>query len=351
MSWSLSAKADVREIGGALRQEYDRLVHLSGGAILGEAEHTAINAALAAANQIATSGAVGTSGVGVVISGHTDAAGRTGTVSMSLSSYELEPPAIGPVEGRPESRLRTTLEDAVSTTNPFGPGSELTEPVGQTDTDAFLAAQGERERIERDRNDDEQIRARREEALKLQRQAAETGTVAGADVVIGPERRPNDPVTQAQEERDRELAAGPSPANPNQEPNPNAAFIDGHTELSAPSSPADAPVVTEHPPGTNPNALGETESSVDGQALLAQPPDGAVETLAEAPAVPEGTPPTDDPPAADNLDDIDDPGETTKAALQELCAANGLAVSGTKAELLDRLHEAGVSVPPADPEA
>lgn len=283
MSWSLSARADVREIGGALRLEYDRLVHLSGGEILGDAQHVAINAALAAVNQVATSGALGTSGVGVVISGHTPLDGRPegATVSMVLSGYLLEPPAIGPVEGRPDSRFRHDPEDAVSTTNPFGPGVESTEPRGQTDSDAFLAAQGEAERIERDRNDDEQQRARREVELKNQRDAAEKGTVAGADVVIGPERRPNDPVTQAQEQRDRDLVTATDPDAFTA--NPNETFLDQHGAVQT---------------SANPDASGELVPGPDGEPeairsedLLAQPPAGAEGTPADPtfiqPAEPE----------------------------------------------------------------
>lgn len=356
MSWSLSARAHVSEIGGALRAEIDHLVHQRGTPI-GEAETTAINAAIASANQIATSGAVGTQGVGVVLSGHTDEQGRTGTVSIAVSSYELEPPAVGPVEGRPDARLRHDLEDTVSTTNPFGPGEVTTEPVGQTDTDAALALQGERAAIERDRADDEQQRARREEALKLQREAATKGTIPGADVVIGPERRPNDAVTQAQEERDRALAA---PADDHGH-NPNAAFL-------------------EHLDSANPDATGELVPGADGEPqritgeeLLAQPPPGAEASLTEAPAPPaeehgdapappEGAASETEGAAAaspaaastseardvpsDNLDDVDDPGEVTKARLQELADEHELPRSGTKAELFERLHEAGVEVTP-----
>lgn len=312
MRWSLSAKADVREIGGALRAEYDRLVHLSGGAILGEAEHTAVNAALAAANQVATSGALGTNGVGVVISGHTDAAGRVGTVSIALSSIDVDPPAIGPVEGRPDSRFRHDLEvSPVSTTNPFGPGREVTEPRGQTDSDAFLAAQGEAERIERDRNDDEQIRARREEALKLQREAAERGTVAGADIVVGPDRRPNDPVTQAQEERDRQMVQAEDPDAFVAEPNPNTAFLEHHQAAA------------------NPDATGEPVPGPDGEPEVVTPED----MLAQPPAG-----------FTDDGDDEDDPGEVSKARLVELCEQAGLPHSGTKAELRQRLDDAGVAI-------
>jgi hypothetical protein len=345
--------ADVREIGGELRREYDRLVHQVGGDVIGEAEHTAINAALAAANNVATSGALGYSGVGVVISGHTDAAGRTGTVSIALSSIEIDPPAIGPVESRPEARFRHTLEEPVSTTNPFGPGGEITEPRGQTDSAAFLAAQAEAEAIERDRNDDEQIRARREEELKLQRQARERGTIDGADIVLGPERRPNDPVTQAQEERDRAMVLANDPT----------AFTAGDASQGANAA------FLEHQDSANPDATGERVPTPDGgteairsEDLLAQSPPGAEGTVAdprtvveEVTGVPaelthnalEGEPVEDTPetaPAADPLDDIDDPGEVTKDRLQELCDENNLPRSGTKAELLARLHEAGITV-------
>lgn len=337
MSWSLAAKADVREIGGALRLEYDRLVHLSGGAVLGDAEHVAVNAALAAVNQVATSGALGTSGVGVVISGHTPLDGRPegATVSMVLSGYSLEPHAIGPVEGRPASRFRHTLEEgAVPETtdlpdddrphapaNPFGPGVEVGEPRGQTDSAAFLAAQGEAIAIERDRNDDEQIRARREEAIKLQREAAAHGTVAGADIVIGPERRPNDPVTQAQEQRDRELVEANDPdAFSAPAANPNEAFL-GEVQTAA-----------------NPDATGEPIPGPDGEPevvtpedMLAQPPPGAEATVGEVTSTDDG-------------DDEDDPGEVTKARLQELADEHEIPRSGTKAEIRARLDEAGVEV-------
>lgn len=52
--------------------------------------------------------------------------------------------------------------------------------------------------------------------------------------------------------------------------------------------------------------------------------------------------------AVTSPDDVSDPDEVSKAHLVELAREHELPVSGTKAELLERLHEAGVTVPPEE---